>query len=89
MTTLYRLLALTLFSFAASAVNAAEPTSTGAADTQPVPIPTLHCEIKSVMACSPDGTCKSGTDDEIVEHQRACRRGAAAPSASGESSARR
>jgi len=62
MTILYRLLALTLFSLAASAVSAAEPTSTGASNTQPAPIPTLHCEIKSVMACSPDGTCKSGTD---------------------------
>lgn len=59
MNTLCRLLALTLFSLAASAVSAEEPTATGAATT-PAPIPTLHCEIKAVMVCTPDGSCKHG-----------------------------
>ena len=62
MTTLYRLLALALFSLAASAASAEEPTSTGAAATSPAPIPTLHCEIKAVMVCTPDGSCNPGTD---------------------------
>jgi len=61
MNTLCRLLALTLFSLAASAVSAAEPTSTAANAPAP-PIPTLHCEIKAVMVCTPDGSCKPGTD---------------------------
>jgi hypothetical protein len=29
---------------------------------QSAPIPTLHCEFKSVNACSPDGGCKEGKD---------------------------
>ena len=29
---------------------------------QSTPIPTLHCEFKSVNACSPDGGCKEGKD---------------------------
>jgi hypothetical protein len=61
MNTLCRLLALTLFSLVASAASAAEPTST-ATNTPAPPIPTLHCEIKAVMACTPDGSCKPGTD---------------------------
>ena len=62
MNTLCRLLALTLFSLAASAASAAEPTATGASTTPTPPIPTLHCEIKAVMVCTPDGSCKPGTD---------------------------
>jgi len=62
MNTLYRLLALTIFSLAASLASAEEPTSTGAAAATPAPIPTLHCEIKAVMVCTPDGSCKPGTD---------------------------
>lgn len=61
MNTLCRLLALILFSLAASAASAEEPTSTGAA-ASPAPIPTLHCEIKAVMVCTPDGSCKPGSD---------------------------
>jgi hypothetical protein len=61
MNTLSRLLALTVFSLAASAASAAEPTSTGASMPTP-PIPTLHCEIKAVMVCTPDGSCKPGSD---------------------------
>ena len=62
MNTLYRLLALTLFSLAASAVSAAEPNATGASTPSAPPIPTLHCEIKAVMVCTPDGSCNPGTD---------------------------
>jgi hypothetical protein len=62
MNTLYRLLALAIFSLAASAASAEEPTSTGAAAATPAPIPTLHCEIKAVMVCTADGSCKPGTD---------------------------
>jgi len=62
MNTLYRLLALTIFSLAASAVSAEEPTSTGASAAATAPIPTLHCEIKAVTVCTPDGSCKPGAD---------------------------
>jgi hypothetical protein len=62
MNTLYRLLALTIFSLAASLASAEEPTSTGASTAATAPIPTLHCEIKAVMVCTPDGSCKPGTD---------------------------
>ena len=62
MNTLYRLLALTVFSLAAlAAASAEEPTVTGGAKQQ-TPIPTLHCDINQVMACTPDGACKSGKD---------------------------
>ena len=63
MNTLYRLLAMTVFSLAGlTAASASEPTATGAAAASTAPIPTLHCEIKAVTVCTPDGSCKPGTD---------------------------
>jgi hypothetical protein len=60
MTIVCRVLAVAAFSVAASlSAQAEEGAKSGA---QSMPIPTLHCEFKSVNACSPDGACKTGTD---------------------------
>jgi hypothetical protein len=61
MNTLYRLLAVSAFSLAAISSASADPAADKPAP-QSTPIPTLHCEIKTVMACTPDGACKSGKD---------------------------
>jgi hypothetical protein len=59
MTTIIKLVAAAAVSVAASLPALAEETK-AAPDAQP--IPTLHCEFKSVNACAPDGTCKAGKD---------------------------
>jgi hypothetical protein len=60
MTIVSRVLAVAAFSLAASlSAQAEEGEKSGA---QSAPIPTLHCEFKSVNACSPDGGCKEGKD---------------------------
>src|SRR5262245_15713220 len=63
MTILSRLLATTVISLVSlTAASAGEPTSTANPAAQTTPIPTLHCEIKSAMVCTPDGSCKEGKD---------------------------
>lgn len=63
MNTLCRLLAIAVVSLVSlTAASAEVPTPTGGSNAQSVPIPTLHCEIKSVMVCTPDGSCKPGKD---------------------------
>jgi hypothetical protein len=60
MTIVYRVLAVAAICLAASvSAQAEEGDKSGA---QSAPIPTLHCEFKSVNACSPDGGCKEGKD---------------------------
>ena len=59
MTKIIRLVAAAAVSIAASLPALAEETK---AATEAQPIPTLHCEFKSVNACSTDGTCKAGSD---------------------------
>ena len=59
MTTIIRLVAAAAVSIAASLPALAEETK--AAPDAP-PIPTLHCEFKTVNACSTDGACKAGKD---------------------------
>jgi hypothetical protein len=60
MTIVCRVLAVAAISLAASlSAQAEEGDKSGA---QSAPIPTLHCEFKSVNACSPDGGCKEGKD---------------------------
>lgn len=59
MTTRIRLVAAAALSLAASLPALAEETK---AASEAQPIPTLHCEFKSVSACSTDGTCKPGKD---------------------------
>ena len=59
MTTIIRLVAAAVVSFAASLPALAEE---GKAASEGQPIPTLHCEFKAVNACSPDGACKAGKD---------------------------
>jgi hypothetical protein len=59
MTTMFRRVAAAAVLLAASLPAFAEGAEGGA---QPQPIPTLHCEFKSVNACSTDGTCKAGSD---------------------------
>jgi hypothetical protein len=44
------------FARAEDAATAAEP-----------PIPTLHCEIKKMSACSPDGKCKADNDIDGIK----------------------
>ena len=62
MTIISRLVALAAFSVAASVAAQAEPAKDAAAAATPTPIPTLHCEFKTVNECSPDGACKGGKD---------------------------
>jgi hypothetical protein len=66
MTNISRLLSVAAVCLAASLLPAkADPTDTAAAtppQQQAVPIPTLHCDFKTVMSCGPDGTCKAGKD---------------------------
>ena len=38
-----------------------------AAKTTVPPIPTLHCEIKTMSACTPDGKCKADKDIDGVK----------------------
>ena len=59
MTTKFRLVAAAAVLLAASVPAFAEE-QRPAPEAQP--IPTLHCEFKSVNACSTDGTCKAGSD---------------------------
>ncbi|MGA7544679.1 MAG: hypothetical protein WBW08_02450 [Methyloceanibacter sp.] len=61
MTITCRLLAMAAFSIAASLSAHAETPADKPAATA-TPIPTLHCDFKTVSACSPDGTCKAGKD---------------------------
>jgi hypothetical protein len=42
--------------------QAETPGGSAAPATTPAPIPTLHCDFKTVNACEPDGTCKAGKD---------------------------
>ncbi len=61
MTIICKLLAVAAISIAASLPALAEtPTDKPAAAA--TPIPTLHCDFKTVSACAPDGTCKPGKD---------------------------
>src|SRR5262245_10290857 len=59
MTTMFRRVAAAAVLLAASLPAFAEEQK---AATEAQPIPTLHCEFKSVNACSTDGTCKGGND---------------------------
>jgi hypothetical protein len=72
MTITCRLLAMAAFSIAASLSAHAETPADKPAATA-TPIPTLHCDFKTVSACSPDGTCKAGKDladsaDQLIVH---------------------
>jgi hypothetical protein len=61
MTIVCRVVAVAAFSIAASLSAQAQPAKDTPA-AQPAPIPTLHCEFKTVNACTPDGACKAGKD---------------------------
>ena len=61
MNTICRLLAAAAVSIVASLPALAE-TATDKPAATATPIPTLHCDFKTVSACAPDGTCKAGKD---------------------------
>ena len=37
-------------------------TESAAPAAQPAPIPTLHCDFKTMTVCTPDGACKEGKE---------------------------
>jgi hypothetical protein len=62
MTIIRRSIAALACLVATSVTAQAQPAEDSAAAATPAPIPTLHCEFKTVNECLPDGTCKGGKD---------------------------